>query len=128
MNGQLQYLILFLVAVFVAALSQVLLKTAAMRPHKSLAGGYLNPQVIGAYGLFFSRHAGGCHRIQKDSAEPGTDSRGDELLLCDGVRRRVFSGTNHSKEAGGVGSHSSGYRCVCPAGMKQEAVSRPGSG
>lgn len=53
MNGQLQYLILFLVAVFVAALSQVLLKIAAMRPHKSLAGEYLNPQVIGAYGLFF---------------------------------------------------------------------------
>ncbi|MBF1256822.1 MAG: multidrug ABC transporter, partial [Stomatobaculum longum] len=47
------HLAIYLGAVFIAALSQVLLKKAAMRPHRSVVEEYLNPQVIFAYGLFF---------------------------------------------------------------------------
>ena len=41
------HLAIYLGAVFIAALSQVLLKKAAMRPHRSVV------EVIFAYGLFF---------------------------------------------------------------------------
>lgn len=47
------HLAIYLGAVFIAALSQVLLKKAAMRPRRSVVEEYLNPQVIFAYGLFF---------------------------------------------------------------------------
>ncbi len=46
-------IILFLAAVFVAAVSQVLLKKAAMRHYESVLREYLNPLVIVAYGFFF---------------------------------------------------------------------------
>lgn len=37
--------------VFVAAVAQMLLKKAAITPHKSIAKEYLNPWVIGGYSL-----------------------------------------------------------------------------
>ena len=47
------HLAIFLGAVLLAALSQVLLKKAAMRQYDSVWREYLNPQVIFAYALFF---------------------------------------------------------------------------
>lgn len=53
MNEMLPYILLFLFNVFIAALSQVLLKKAAMRHYDSVIKEYLNPFVIAAYALFF---------------------------------------------------------------------------
>ena len=47
------YIILFLASVFIASVSQVMLKKAAMRPYKNIILEYLNPLVIFAYLLFF---------------------------------------------------------------------------
>ncbi len=47
------HLAIYLGAVLMAALSQVLLKKAAMRHRQTVWQEYLNPQVIFAYGLFF---------------------------------------------------------------------------
>lgn len=47
------YILCFLLSVFIAAVSQVLLKKEALKPHKSVLSEYLNPMVIGAYFLFF---------------------------------------------------------------------------
>jgi len=53
MNRMLPYVLLFLGSVFLAAVSQVLLKKAAMKKYDSFLQEYLNPLVILAYGLFF---------------------------------------------------------------------------
>ena len=47
------YYIVFLISVFISALSQVMLKKAAMKEYPSFLKQYLNPLVIGAYTLFF---------------------------------------------------------------------------
>ncbi|WP_312103039.1 multidrug ABC transporter [Pygmaiobacter massiliensis] len=47
------YILLFLASVFIAAVSQVMLKKAAMRNYNSVLEEYLNPLVIIAYILFF---------------------------------------------------------------------------
>ena len=49
------YLFVYLVGVFLAAVSQVLLKKAAQRPHKNLIEEYTDWRVILGYGIF-----GGC--------------------------------------------------------------------
>lgn len=46
------YVILYLSSVFVAAVSQVLLKKEAVKPHKNVIQEYLNPLVIIAYTFF----------------------------------------------------------------------------
>lgn len=46
------YVILYLSSVFIAAISQVLLKKEAMKPHKSVIQEYLNPLVVIAYTFF----------------------------------------------------------------------------
>jgi len=46
------YVYLFLFSVFVASLSQILLKKSALTDHKSFIKEYLNPLVIIAYTLF----------------------------------------------------------------------------
>ncbi len=43
----------FLFAVFMASVAQVILKLAAIRHYVKWWKAYLNPYVIGAYGLFF---------------------------------------------------------------------------
>lgn len=48
------YIILFLVCVLIAAVSQVLLKKESMKPHDNIIKEYLNPLVVIAYFLFFS--------------------------------------------------------------------------
>ena len=48
------YILVFLFSVFVASLSQVLLKISAGRTYDSPLKEYLNPFVIIAYGLFSS--------------------------------------------------------------------------
>ena len=53
MNIQLPYLLLYLGSVFLASVSQVLLKKAAMIKHASMLAEYLNWRVILGYGLFF---------------------------------------------------------------------------
>lgn len=53
MNIRLSYVFLFLAAVFVAALSQALLKAEAMRPHENTFEEYVNVRVFVAYLLFF---------------------------------------------------------------------------
>ena len=45
------YYALALFNVFVAAVAQMLLKKAAITPHKSIVKEYLNPWVIGGYSL-----------------------------------------------------------------------------
>lgn len=45
------YYILYLASVTIAAFSQLLLKKSANRPHDSFLKEYLNPYVIGGYGL-----------------------------------------------------------------------------
>ena len=46
------YVILYLSSVFIAAISQVLLKKEAMKPHKNVIQEYLNPLVVIAYTFF----------------------------------------------------------------------------
>ena len=53
MAEMLPYILLFLLNVFLAACSQVLLKKAAMKHYDSVLKEYLNPTVIIAYALFF---------------------------------------------------------------------------
>lgn len=53
MTFQLPYLLLFLFSVFLAAVSQVLLKKAAMRKHDSIISEYLDWRVLCGYSLFF---------------------------------------------------------------------------
>lgn len=47
------YLILLLVSVFLSSISQVLLKKAAMRPHKNIIEEYTDVRVIVGYVIFF---------------------------------------------------------------------------
>ena len=44
---------LLLFSVFISSVSQILLKKAANRTYESMIREYLNPLVIGAYGMFF---------------------------------------------------------------------------
>ncbi len=46
------YVVLYISSVFIAAISQVLLKKEAMKPHKSVLQEYLNPLVVIAYTFF----------------------------------------------------------------------------
>lgn len=48
-----KYVFVFLFSVFIASLSQILLKISADKPHKSRKNEYLNGYVIAAYALFF---------------------------------------------------------------------------
>lgn len=54
MNAMLPYIALSLFSVFLAAVSQVLLKKAAMRQYENLIAEYLNPLVVFSYFLFFT--------------------------------------------------------------------------
>ena len=47
------YALVYLLGVFISAVSQVLLKREALKPHESIVKEYLNPSVIFAYALFF---------------------------------------------------------------------------
>ncbi|MDR2889514.1 MAG: multidrug ABC transporter, partial [Lachnospiraceae bacterium] len=47
------YLIVVLVSVTIAAFSQILLKKAASKSYSSVLREYVNPYVIGGYGLLF---------------------------------------------------------------------------
>ena len=49
-----KYVLLWLCSVLLSAFSQVLLKMAANRSYESRLKEYLNPLVVGAYGLFFA--------------------------------------------------------------------------
>lgn len=50
---KLPYVILLASSVFLSSLSQVLLKKAALRPHKNFVAEYLDWRVLLAYGIFF---------------------------------------------------------------------------
>lgn len=52
-SSQIIYAIILLVGVFIAAISQVMLKKAALKKYDSFIKEYLNPLVIVAYFLFF---------------------------------------------------------------------------
>lgn len=47
------YVAIFMASVFIAAISQILLKKSAMKRYNYKFGDYLNPYVICAYGLLF---------------------------------------------------------------------------
>ena len=47
-----RYALLLLLGVFISAISQVMLKKAALKTYDSKVGEYLNPLVISAYALF----------------------------------------------------------------------------
>ena len=51
-QAQFPYLLLYLFSTFLASVSQVLLKKAALREHKSLLAEYTDWRVILGYGLF----------------------------------------------------------------------------
>lgn len=53
MNDLVLYAGIYLVSVFISAVSQVLLKRSANRSHASALAEYLNPWVLGAYTIFF---------------------------------------------------------------------------
>lgn len=48
-----KYLLIWIISVFISSIAQVLLKVEANKPHKNRLAEYLNPCVIGAYGIFF---------------------------------------------------------------------------
>ena len=48
-----KYIILFLGAVFISSVSQIMLKKSANKTYESKLAEYMNPWVIIAYGLFF---------------------------------------------------------------------------
>jgi multidrug transporter EmrE-like cation transporter len=52
MNKMVSYIIIFLLNVFIATVSQVMLKKAAMKHYDSVIKEYLNPLVVGAYFIF----------------------------------------------------------------------------
>ena len=52
--AMLLYAGLMLLSVFVSSIAQVMLKKAAQKEYESVLKEYLNPQVIAAYGIFFS--------------------------------------------------------------------------
>ena len=47
------YIFIFLVSVFISAISQIVLKCAANREYRSKFAEYMNPRVIAAYSMFF---------------------------------------------------------------------------
>ena len=47
------YIVIFLLSVLIAAISQILLKRSAVKQYTSKAREYLNVRVIAAYALFF---------------------------------------------------------------------------
>ena len=49
-----KYIILFLSAVFISSISQIMLKKSANKSYENKIKEYMNPWVIIAYGLFFS--------------------------------------------------------------------------
>lgn len=53
MTNMAPYILLYLFNVFLAAISQVMLKKAALQHYSSVIKEYFNPLVIGAYGVFF---------------------------------------------------------------------------
>ena len=53
MNNLLPYIAVSLTGVFLAAVSQVMLKKAALKHYDNVLQEYLNPLVIIAYGVFF---------------------------------------------------------------------------
>ena len=52
MNEKLLYAGIIVFSTFISAVSQVMLKKAAMKNHETRLGEYLNPLVIGAYLIF----------------------------------------------------------------------------
>ena len=46
--------LLFIFSIFIASISQILLKKSANQTHQHRVSEYLNVYVLGAYGLFFS--------------------------------------------------------------------------
>ena len=50
----LPYAAVYLLGVFISAISQVLLKKEALKPHESVLAEYLNPRVVVAYAIFFA--------------------------------------------------------------------------
>lgn len=53
-SGLGRYLLIWILSVFISSIAQVLLKIEANKDHESRLQEYLNPCVIGAYGIFFA--------------------------------------------------------------------------
>lgn len=51
-KDSLPYLLLFIFSIFIASVSQILLKKSANKTHQGHVSEYLNGYVLGAYGLF----------------------------------------------------------------------------
>ena len=49
----LKYMLIYIVSVLIASVSQIILKTSSGKTYDSFIREYLNPRVIIAYGLFF---------------------------------------------------------------------------
>ena len=54
MKNEILFAFVFLTSVFVASVSQIMLKSSADRKYKSRLEEYLNPRVVFAYSIFFA--------------------------------------------------------------------------
>ena len=52
-RGLEKYIIVWIISVLISSIAQVMLKAEANKGHESRLKEYLNPMVIGAYGIFF---------------------------------------------------------------------------
>ena len=48
-----KYLLIWVISVFISSIAQVMLKIEANKEHQTRLQEYLNPLVVGAYGIFF---------------------------------------------------------------------------
>lgn len=82
-QAQLPYVALYLLSTFLASVSQVLLKKAALREHKSLLAEYTDWRVVLGYGLFVGLLAADDAGLQGRAAERRPRAGGHWLYLCD---------------------------------------------
>ena len=93
------YALLILAGTFIAAISQVMLKIEANKPHKSHLQEYLNPLVIFAYVLFVGTTL---LSISGNTALHGTDFGGHQLYLYYDIRCEDIRGKDEQGESGGA--------------------------
>ena len=84
------YSCVLLIGVLVSAISQVLLKKAAMKHYENHLKEYLNPMVIFAYAMFVgTTFLSNC--LSWNTIINGTDIRGNKLYLCYDIWSEDFS-------------------------------------
>lgn len=85
------YSCVLLIGVLVSAISQVLLKKAAMKHYENHLKEYLNPMVIFAYAMFVGTTFLSIIAYRGIPLFNGTDIRGNKLYLCYDIWSEDFS-------------------------------------